>query len=88
MSATRTNAALFRMEDRIGTVEEGKDADLILVDGDPLADVGVLVDCAEHPAGDEARHGREGHAVTARLTELVWRWRSRVLRGGGVRCLR
>jgi imidazolonepropionase-like amidohydrolase len=44
VSATRTNAALFRMEDRIGTVEVGKDADLILVDGDPLADVGVLVD--------------------------------------------
>jgi imidazolonepropionase-like amidohydrolase len=44
VSATRTNAALFRMEDRIGTVEVGKDADLILVDGDPIADVGVLVD--------------------------------------------
>ena len=30
------------MEDRIGTVEAGKDADVILVDGDPLADLGVL----------------------------------------------
>lgn len=44
VSATRTNAELFRMRDRIGTVEEGKDADVILVAGDPLADVGVLVD--------------------------------------------
>jgi imidazolonepropionase-like amidohydrolase len=44
VSATKTNAALFGMEDRIGTVEEGKDADLILVDGDPLDDIGVLVD--------------------------------------------
>lgn len=44
VSATRINALLFKMEDRIGTVEEGKDADLILVRGDPLADVGVLVD--------------------------------------------
>jgi imidazolonepropionase-like amidohydrolase len=44
ISATQTNAELFRLEDRIGTVEVGKDADLILVDGDPLADIGRLVD--------------------------------------------
>lgn len=44
VSATRTNAQLFNMEDRIGTVEEGKDADLLVVRGDPLADVGVLAD--------------------------------------------
>jgi len=43
-SATATNAALFRMADRIGTVEVGKEADLILVEGDPLADVGLLAD--------------------------------------------
>jgi imidazolonepropionase-like amidohydrolase len=49
ISATRTNAELFRMADRIGTVEPGKDADLILVNGDPLADVGVLVDAANVP---------------------------------------
>jgi imidazolonepropionase-like amidohydrolase len=46
VSATRTNAALFCMEDRIGTVEPGKDADLVLVAGDPLADIGLLVDAA------------------------------------------
>jgi imidazolonepropionase-like amidohydrolase len=44
VSATRTNAQLFNMEDRIGTVEPGKDADLVLVAGDPLSDIGVLVD--------------------------------------------
>jgi imidazolonepropionase-like amidohydrolase len=44
LSATATNAALFRLEERIGTIEAGKDADLILVDGDPLADIGVLAD--------------------------------------------
>lgn len=44
VSATRTNAQLFKMEERIGTVEPGKDADLVLVAGDPLADIGVLVD--------------------------------------------
>ncbi len=46
VAATRTNAELFRMEDRIGTVEEGKDADLILVDGNPVDDPGVLVQAA------------------------------------------
>jgi imidazolonepropionase-like amidohydrolase len=49
VSATSTNAALFRLEDRIGTVAEGRDADLILVRGDPLADVGVLVDAVNIP---------------------------------------
>jgi imidazolonepropionase-like amidohydrolase len=36
LSATKINAALFRMSDRIGTVEPGKYADLIVVAGDPL----------------------------------------------------
>jgi len=42
ISATRTNAALFNLADRIGTVEEGKEADLILVAGQPLDDVTLL----------------------------------------------
>ncbi|MEX1254546.1 MAG: amidohydrolase family protein [Dehalococcoidia bacterium] len=42
ISATRTNAQLFRMEDRIGTVEEGKRADLIGVQGNPVDDIAVL----------------------------------------------
>lgn len=46
VSATATNAALFRMQDRIGTIQEGKDADLILVAGDPVADPAVLVDAS------------------------------------------
>ena len=36
LSATRVNAELFRMADRLGTVEAGKYADLLVVDGDPL----------------------------------------------------
>ncbi|MGH3147469.1 MAG: amidohydrolase family protein [Rubrobacter sp.] len=42
VSATRTNAALFGMEDEIGTVEEGKLADLLVVDGNPLENIAVL----------------------------------------------
>jgi imidazolonepropionase-like amidohydrolase len=44
VSATKTNAELFCLESRIGTVEEGKDADLIVIDGDPLTDINCLVD--------------------------------------------
>ena len=44
LSATAVNAALFRMEDRIGTVEQGKDADLILVSGEPLDRIDLLAD--------------------------------------------
>ncbi len=42
VSATRTNAELFGMEDEIGTVEAGKLADLLVVDGDPLENISVL----------------------------------------------
>ena len=43
-TATTTNAELFHLQDRIGTVEVGKDADLILVDGQPLDEIEVLAD--------------------------------------------
>ncbi|MBI4588417.1 MAG: amidohydrolase family protein [Candidatus Rokubacteria bacterium] len=38
-SATRVNAEIFRMEDRIGTVEPGKFADLLVMRGNPLKDL-------------------------------------------------
>jgi imidazolonepropionase-like amidohydrolase len=46
VAATKTNAELFGMADRIGTLEGGKVADLIVVDGDPLADIGALTDAS------------------------------------------
>jgi imidazolonepropionase-like amidohydrolase len=42
LSATKVNAALFRMSDRIGTIEPGKYADLLVVAGDPLRNLRVL----------------------------------------------
>jgi imidazolonepropionase-like amidohydrolase len=42
--ATRHGSELMRMQDRIGTLEAGKLADLVVVDGDPLNDIGVLQD--------------------------------------------
>ena len=38
-SATRVNAELLRLDHRIGTVEPGKEADLIAVAGNPLDDL-------------------------------------------------
>jgi len=42
LSATRVNAELFRMSDKIGSVEPGKYADLIVLDGDPLRNLRAL----------------------------------------------
>jgi imidazolonepropionase-like amidohydrolase len=42
VSATKLAARVLRWEDRIGTVEAGKFADLIAVEGDPLADISLL----------------------------------------------
>ncbi len=49
LSATSTNAALFNLNDRIGTIEPGRDADLILVAGEPLDHVELLADPGSIP---------------------------------------
>ena len=41
---TKNVADAMRMSDQIGTLEAGKFADLIVVDGDPLADIKILQD--------------------------------------------
>ena len=40
--STRRAAECMQMEDDIGTLEPGKEADLLVVDGDPLQDIHVL----------------------------------------------
>jgi len=47
VAATRTSAEVCRIADRVGTIEPGKAADLLVVDGDPLADLTVLQDRAK-----------------------------------------
>ncbi len=44
ISATRTNAELFMLEDEIGTVEASKRADLVLVKGQPLDDIALMAE--------------------------------------------
>jgi imidazolonepropionase-like amidohydrolase len=44
VSATRTNAELFGLEEKLGTLEAGKWADIIVVSGNPLEDIERLRD--------------------------------------------
>lgn len=45
-SATTVNSEILRMEDRIGTIEIGKWADLIVIDGHPDEDINALIEPA------------------------------------------
>jgi imidazolonepropionase-like amidohydrolase len=42
MSATREAARVNGIEGKTGTLEAGKEADIILVDGNPIEDLGSL----------------------------------------------
>ncbi len=44
VAATKHGSELLRMEHLCGTIEEGKCADIIVVDGDPLDDIAILQD--------------------------------------------
>jgi imidazolonepropionase-like amidohydrolase len=42
VSATMENARFFRIEERLGSIEEGKLADLVIIEGDPLKDIQAM----------------------------------------------
>lgn len=46
--ATSVGAEILMQEGRLGCVAAGAHADLLVVDGDPLADIGLLADGARH----------------------------------------
>ncbi len=64
LAATSVAARVCRLTDEVGTVEVGKRADLLVVDGDPLTDLSILTDPARirhvftggTPVADSARH--------------------------------
>ena len=47
-SATSVNAALIGREGELGTIAPGAVADILVVDGDPLADLGLLQEQGRH----------------------------------------
>jgi imidazolonepropionase-like amidohydrolase len=47
-AATVTAARLLKMEGQVGTVQPGAYADLLVVDGNPLEDIGILADPRTH----------------------------------------
>src|SRR5262249_2140116 len=69
-AATKTAAEALGLAEHIGTVEEGKLADLVIVDGDPLTEPGLLADLGRiwlviqlgARVGGRARGGRVGLA--------------------------
>ena len=44
VTATRSAAECMRMDDKVGTIETGKYADMLVIDGNPLSDINVLAD--------------------------------------------
>jgi imidazolonepropionase-like amidohydrolase len=42
VAGTIQNARFFRIEDRLGSIEAGKLADLVLVEGDPLQNISAM----------------------------------------------
>jgi imidazolonepropionase-like amidohydrolase len=64
VSATRTASECLGWQDRLGTLEPGKLADLVICDADPLADITVLQDSARIPTvikgGERVKDSRRG----------------------------
>lgn len=44
LASTKRAAESMRLDDLVGTLEVGKEADLLVLDGDPLTDIGVFSD--------------------------------------------
>ena len=42
VAATMENARFFRIDERLGSIEKGKLADLVFVEGDPLKDIKAM----------------------------------------------
>jgi imidazolonepropionase-like amidohydrolase len=67
VAATSNAARLLRMDDQIGSIEKGKVADLILVPGDPLKDIGAMRRPAFVMKSGQVVRNQVGHAVVAEV---------------------
>ena len=81
VAATSLNAEALGMADRIGAVATGMEADLIAVDGNPLADITALQRVVFVMKGGRVyRNGREG-------TRLIDRLGATVINGGSLNAI-
>jgi len=64
LSATKVNAELFRMHDKIGSVEPNKYADLIVVQGNPLKNLRVLPGAGQPHGHHEGRPALQEDGVS------------------------
>lgn len=46
LAATKVNAEMINMQDKLGSLEAGKYADIIAFNGNPLEDIRIMKDCA------------------------------------------
>ena len=46
--ATINSAKLLMIEDKVGTIKEGKLADLVIIDGDPVEDISLMYTAPAH----------------------------------------
>jgi imidazolonepropionase-like amidohydrolase len=67
VAATSNAARLLRLDDQIGSIEKGKVADLILVPGDPLKDIGAMRRPAFVMKSGRVIRNQVGHQVTAEV---------------------
>jgi cytosine/adenosine deaminase-related metal-dependent hydrolase len=67
-SATREGARVMRMADDIGTIEPGKLADIVVIDGDPLSDISLV------RTAIVARSGRASSATFQLMDGWVNAW--------------
>jgi len=72
LSATAWGGPIMRMGDTLGQIREGFYADLLLVDGDPLADITVLQDKARILA--VMKDGEFHRAPPLRSARTMTRW--------------
>lgn len=47
VAATKVSAEACRISEKVGTLESGKFADLLVVDGNPLDDIALLEDASK-----------------------------------------
>jgi hypothetical protein len=72
VAATSLNAEALGVADRVGTVVEGKEADLIAVEGNPVEDITALERVAfVMKAGRVYRNGREGVRLFDRSSNVT-----------------